>query len=95
MKTHYPEEKGSIDIQGHKMSWTMRRSKTESAFGIRGSRIFELKLMRDGQLAGEYDKGWSMKPLSDDDASSICVGYLVDKYGKNEKKKKGDKWDHE
>ena len=68
-------EQGSMTINDHKMSWTMKRSKNRSAFGLRGSRIFYLLLQKDGLIVGEYDRGWdiSKKPYSDDEESMLCI----------------------
>lgn len=83
-------EQGSMTINDHKMSWTMKRSKNRSAFGLRGSRIFYLLLQKDGTIVGEYDRGWdiSKKPYSDDEESMLCISYLVDRYGQETPKKK-------
>lgn len=77
-------------INNHKMEWTMKRTKTSSAFGMRGSRIFYLLLKKDGKVIGEYDRGWTMdKRLnSEDEEGTLCISYLVDKFGKDNPKKK-------
>ena len=79
----YTPEKGEMEIQGAKMSWTMIRSKAESAFGIRGSRIFHLELYKNGTLVGEYDRGWGKKIQAEDEESALCLSYLISRYGKN------------
>ena len=89
-KQHYQSENGSIVINGAKMSWTMKRSKSASAFGYRGSRIFYLLLKKNGNVVGEYDRGWIIgkKPDQEDEESALCLSYLVDRYGKDIPKKK-------
>ena len=87
-KTRCPVETGELAIQGHKMSWKMQRTQSESAFGIRGSRIFHLLLKKDGQTVGEYDRGWSKSIEKEDEESALCLSYLVDKYGRMARKKK-------
>lgn len=85
---HYPQETGEIVINGHRMSWTMRRSKGESIFGIHGSRIYELEIRKDDKVTGEYERGWTQKIDNEDDESAICLSFLIDKYGRNRQKKK-------
>lgn len=89
-KQHFSNEHGEITINGYKMSWQMKRCGSASFFGIRGSRIFWLELKKDGKLIGKYDRGWdiSCKPDKDDEEASLCISYLVDKYGKDSPKKK-------
>ena len=88
MKTVYPEEKGKITINGVKMDWVFKRSKSESAFGIRGSRIFELTIMKDGKKTLEYGRGYLLKPDKEDEETALCLSYLVDKFGIQKKKEK-------
>lgn len=89
-KQHFQPENGSIVINGHKMEWTMKRSKTESAFGVRSSRIFYLILKKDGKVIGEYNRGWTIgkKVDNEDEEGMLCISYLVDKFGKDSPKKK-------
>ena len=88
MKSIYPEEKGKITINGHLMEWVLRRSKAESCFGIRGSRIFELFMKKDGVTTLEYGRGYSIKPNNEDEETALCFSYLIDRYGKVKKKEK-------
>lgn len=87
-KVNIPPESGKVMINGHEMEWTMKRSKNESFFGVRGSRIFELTLKKDGKVSGVYEKGWTKRPEKEDDETSLCISFLVDKYGKSKFKKK-------
>ena len=89
-KQHYQPESGSMVIMGKKMEWTMKRSKTASAFGVYGSRIFYLELKKDGKVVGLYDRGWSIgkKIDKEDEEGTLCLRYLVDKYGYGNPKKK-------
>lgn len=90
-KQHFQPEKGSITIHGHKMEWKMARSKNSSIFGIRGSRIFNLELMKDGNLIGVYDRGWDIskgKLYEEDEEAALCISYLVDKFGKDTPRKR-------
>jgi hypothetical protein len=88
MKKIYPEEKGRITINGHPMEWVMRRSKGESCFGIRGSRIFSLQIWKDRGLTLEYGRGYTRQPEKEDEETHLCLNYLLDKFGKNKKKEK-------
>lgn len=88
MRNVYPEEKGAIVINGFNMEWTMRRSKGESAFGIRGSRIFELTIKKDGAVTGEYNRAWGRKIDNEDEESILCLNLLLDSYGKQIPKKR-------
>ena len=88
MKTVYPEEKGKITINGSKMEWALRRSKSESAFGIRGSRIFELTILKNGKKTLEYGRGYSLKPDQEDEETVLCLSMLIDKYGREKRKEK-------
>ena len=88
MKSVYPEENGSVMINGHKMEYTFRRSKGESAFGIRGSRIFYLELKRDGKLSGKYERAWCPKIDNDDEESALCLQYLIREFGKEKRKER-------
>lgn len=89
-KQHYPSENGKMTINGHTMEWTMKRSKSMSAFGIRGSRIFSLILKKDGNIIGQYDRGWVVgkQILKEEEEGSLCLAYLIDKYGKDIPRKK-------
>lgn len=88
MKTVFPEEKGKIVINGHQMEWVFRRSKSESAFGIRGSRIFELTLNKDGKKTLEYVRGYYLKPDQEDEETILCLSMLIDKFGKQKERRK-------
>lgn len=88
MKTVYPEEKGKMAINGVLMEWAFRRSKGESAFGIRASRIFELTIKKDGKVTLEYGRGYSIKPSNEDEETALVLSYLIDKYGRNRRKDK-------
>ena len=88
MKKSYPEEKGKLVLNGHKMEWKFRRSKGESAFGIRASRIFELTIMRDGVVTLEYGRGLGTKPSPDDEETPLCLNHVINTYGRNKKKEK-------
>ena len=87
MKT-YPEEKGSLRIHECRMEYIMKRSKGESAFGIQGSRIFYLRIIKDGRTTGLYDKGWNPKIPSEDEESVLCLQHLINTFGKEKKKEK-------
>ena len=87
-KTRFQAENGKMEINGHLMEWQMMRSKSSSAFGIRGSRIFQLTLKKDGAVIGEYAYGWSKKISDEDEEGALCLSYLVDKYGKDIPRKK-------
>ena len=88
---HQLTEKGSMDILGHNMSWEMVRSRTRSAFGIQQSRIYELNLYRDGTLVADYYNKWIRVPDSEDEASNLCLRYLIDHYGSEKKTKERKK----
>ena len=88
MKKLYPEEKGKLTLNGHKMEWVFRRSKGESAFGIRSSRIFELQIKRDGVVTLEYGRGLSIKPSPEDEETPLCLNHVINTYGRNKKKEK-------
>ena len=90
--SRYPEETGQMTINGKKMEWTFRRSKAESAFGIRGTRIFALTLKKDGSVVGDYGMGWDKKIPSEDEESALCLTYLLDRFGKQKKKEKKNAW---
>ena len=92
-KQHYQSETGSMTINGHKMDWTMQRSKTASAFGVRGSRIFYLEMKKDGNVCGVYNRGWLIgkKIDKEDEEAYLCLSLLVDKYGKDNPRKKKER----
>ena len=89
-KNFYPDEKGKNVIDGHKMEWKFKRSKGESAFGIKGSRIFELELKKDGVVTGYYDKGWTTRIKDEDAESKLCLEHILNTFGKEKKKVKID-----
>lgn len=92
-KKVYAEENGKLTINGHNMEWSMHRSKGESAFGIRSSRIFDLKIKRDGILTLEYNYGFLKKPDNEDEETALCLSHLIRVYGKEKKKKeRTEKW---
>ena len=88
MKKVYPDEYGKTTINGHKMEWRFKRSKSESIFGIRGSRIFELEIKRDGIVTAEYGRGWAKLISKDDEESSLCLEHILKTYGKEKRKEK-------
>ena len=88
MKSVYPDEYGKTTINGAKMEWRFKRSKGESIFGIRGSRIFELELKRNGIISGSYERGWSKKIANDDEESSLCLEHILNTYGREKRKEK-------
>ena len=96
-KVHFQPENGETVINGHKMSWVIKRSKTASAFGLRGSRIFYLVLKKDGKPVGLYDRGWRTDRQIDkeDEESALCVSYLVDKFGKDTPRKRKEMGEQE
>lgn len=87
-KNHYPNETGEIEIRGAKMTWSMKRTKTASAFGIRGSRIIELTLKKNAMVTGHYAYGWTKQIPKEDEESALCLGYLLNKYGRSPIKKR-------
>lgn len=87
-KQHFQPERGSLVINKQKMAWNMQRSKSSSAFGIRGSRIFELEITKNGKITGVYKKGWTQQIQNEDEESALLLGFLVDKYGKDVPKKR-------
>lgn len=89
----YPKERGEMTINGHKMTWVMNRSRNESAFGVRGSRIFMLELTKDGDISGKYEKGWTKAIDKDDEETALCLSYLVDRFGRESVKKKKEMGD--
>lgn len=92
-KAQFQPERSEITINGHRMSWMLKRSKTESAFGIRGSRIFYLELSKDGTLIGKYDHGWDISKRidKDDEEANLCLSFLIDKYGKDTPKRRKER----
>ena len=88
MKTIYPEERGKTDINGHHMRWVFRRSKGESAFGIKASRIFDLKIYKDDKLTLDYGRGYSLKPDESDEETNVCLKHLLNTYGKAKRREK-------
>lgn len=89
-KNFYPDEKGKNVINDHKMEWKFKRSKGESAFGIKGSRIFELELKKDGVVTGFYDKGWTTRIKDEDTESKLCLEHILNTFGKEKKKERSD-----
>ena len=87
-RLHYIPERGSVVIKGARMEWTLTRSRSESAFGIRGSRIFELTLTKNGAIVGVYERGWKKQILPEDEESSLCLSMLIDKYGRDVKRQR-------
>ena len=87
-KNVYPEEKGSVMINGYKFDYAMKRSKGESCFGIHSSRIFSLKLDKDGKRVADYERAYTLRPDKEDDETACCINYLVDRYGRIKKKEK-------
>lgn len=89
-KQHYANEHGEMTINGHKMAWVMKRCRNASAFGLRSSRIFYLEIYKDGKKIGVFDRGWELgcRPDKEDEEASLCLSYLVDKFGKDQPKKK-------
>lgn len=91
MRERYPEEHGTTTINQNRFEWTMRRSKGESCFGIRGSRIFMLTINKEGKRVCSYDRGWEQKPLNEDEDVALCIAHLVETYGRQKKKEKKEK----
>lgn len=85
---HYQNETGNLRVNKHKMSWTLKRSKGESCFGIQGSRIFELELQKDGVVIGKYNRAWEKKIGQEDEEGALALSYILRNYGKEKDKKK-------
>lgn len=90
MKRTFPEERGKLTINGHKMEWALKKSKSESAFGIRGSRIFELTITKDEKKTLEYERGYFIKPDQEDEETVLCLSMLIDKYGRQKERRKDE-----
>lgn len=88
MKKVYPDEYGKTTINGQKMEWRFKRSKSESAFGIRGSRIFELEIKRNGMVSAAYERGWTKQIAKDDEESPLCLEHILKTYGKEKATKR-------
>ena len=88
--SRYPEEKGQMIINGARMEWIFRRYKAESAFCINGSRIFDLRLVKDGKTIGKYNMGWEKKIPDEDEEGNLCLTYILGRFGKQRKKVKKD-----
>lgn len=88
MKKGYPDEYGKTTINGQKMEWRLKRSKGESVFGIRGSRIFELGIKRNGSVSAEYERGWVKQIPKDDEETALCLEHILNTYGKEKTKKR-------
>ncbi len=88
MKKVYPDEYGKTMINGVKMEWRFKRSKSESAFGIRGSRIFELEIKRDGKVTALYERGWAKRIGKDDEETTLCLEHILGTYGKEKQNKR-------
>ena len=87
-KQHFQPERGSLVINKQKMEWKMQRTKTASAFGVRGSRIFDLEILRNGKVTGRYQKGWTQQIADEDEESALLLSFLVDKFGKDAPRKR-------
>ena len=85
MKKTYPDEYGKTMINGEKMEWRFKRSKGESIFGIRGSRIFELEIKRNGNVSALYERGWAKQIAKDDEETALCLEHVLNTYGKEKR----------
>lgn len=88
MKKAYPDEYGKTTINGEKMEWKFKRSKGESFFGIRGSRIFELEIKKGGKVSAQYERGWIKQIAKDDEETTLCLEHILNTYGKEKPKKR-------
>lgn len=88
MKKVYPDEYGKTTINGQKMEWRFKRSKSESFFGIRGSRIFELEIKRNGKVSAAYERGWVKQIAKDDEETTLCLEHILGTYGKEKQNKR-------
>lgn len=88
MKKVYPDEYGKTTINGQKMEWKFKRSKSESAFGVRGSRIFQLEIKRNGTVSAMYDRGWAKQIAKDDEETPLCLEHILNTYGREKPKKR-------
>ena len=88
MKKVYPDEYGKLKLNGSQMEWRFKRSKAESIFGIRASRIFELEINKDGQVTASYNRGWIKQVSNEDEETALCLEHILHTYGKEKKKEK-------
>lgn len=87
MPRYFTPEKGKFELEGHEIRYEMIRSNEPSAFGIQGSRIFELNLFKDGTMIADYCKKWIKVPYGEDDIGHMALQYMVEKYGQAKPKK--------
>ena len=86
MERYRIPEKGKMELLGHTMNWEILRNETGSALGINQSRICELNLYRDGTIVADYCNKWIRKPNAEDEASNLCINYLIERYGSEKSK---------
>ena len=53
---------GSIRVNGDLFHYWVKQYDEKSQYSIDGGRISKLKLMRDGKITCEYDRGWAVEP---------------------------------
>ena len=87
MPRNFTPEKGSFEINGHRIDYELVRAKENSPVGIRGSRIVEMNLYRDGTLTVDYNRKWLRTPFVDDEVSELAIEKLVQKYGAESNRK--------
>ena len=52
------------------------------------SRIIELTLKKNAMVTGCYAYGWTKQIPKEDEESALCLGYLLNKYGRSPIKKR-------
>ena len=87
-KLKYYDERTKDVVNGHKMEAVFKRSKGESVFGVKGSRIFELEIKKDGQIVGSYDKGWTIRVNPEDEETKLFLTHILATFGKEKEKKR-------
>lgn len=71
-----PQKHGSSKIAHY---W-VKTFEEGSEWGINGGKISKLSIKIDGEWVANYDRGWDVKPVDDDEAAQLAYCILLNEY---------------
>lgn len=71
-----PQKDGSSKIAHY---W-VKTFEEGSEWGINGGKISKLSIKIDGEWVANYDRGWDVKPVDDDEAAQLAYCILLNEY---------------
>ena len=70
--------KGTLEINGTTVTWSVKHFEEGSEYGIDGGRISKMTIKVGTKDIVNYDRGWDIKPS--DDISIFAFKFLMEKF---------------